>query len=737
MIYRDRIVFMYFVALFLVAIQPRLASSQQTVPTEVRERLDREFAAAHPQPNDLLPDLLLTNLQGQERNLHASNGELVVLVTASYTCPKTRQNWKGLVELKNRFGTRLGIVVVYVVEAHPENDVCPYLGVVDVTDANVRDNILFRQPQSWDERTEIAKQFANQFKIPGSIFVDSIDNLAWRALGKSPNMALLVDKSQRVTFRQGWFDPVKLEVEIQKWFDLHPVDQPSRSRDNSAGSNASGIKGGMGTSGMGVRDNDAEKRDPVLMEVLRKLDSNYPSEWNLVRWLESVNESKLQTFCDRYPSLMNTILTYGAHDHQHSSVLQLIIARGDLAKVKIVLKAGADVNLHVHDSNAMGTAINSGRLEIVDALIKQQADLKAVIDREKVTLLHFAVLQGQPRIASRLVEAGLRPDFLADCALGNLNSVRKTLNEDSSRGLSFDVAGNSPLACAVRCNQPEVVQLLIETNSTYVNSRSRADSPVKLAVGLKETRILKMLLDAGLSADIDQPIFEAIERRSTSHLELLLKAKPNLTASKHGRTALHLVCSTRCPIEMLRLLIEYGADLDVTTIKYSANGCGPTDSVKAGDETALHLASRDLNADYVSLLIEKGAKLEKKDAAAKTALATAILHTFLAAVDWDESAKKVDEGYKTIAALVDGGCNVDCQDSDGNTILASLIYLQNHPSSREVKPLSRLTRLHPPFAIDRDYGYGPPDLDSKLLFGKDQIDTIVQILTNSGKRKTK
>ncbi len=210
-----------FVVMIFCSFRP--AISQGKVDPAARARLDREFAVAHPQPGDYLPTIELTNLYCSDGNTARSDllrystpGDVKLVVTASLTCPKTRQHFPALQQLKKKYGERLGVVVVYVIEAHPEHDLCPYLGVVDVTEANLRDNIRFRQPTTMDDRTSLAKRFAKSYPFSGSVLVDSMDNIAWRTLGKSPNMALLADSEGRVVYSQGWVEPKSLVVEIEK-----------------------------------------------------------------------------------------------------------------------------------------------------------------------------------------------------------------------------------------------------------------------------------------------------------------------------------------------------------------------------------------------------------------------------------------------------------------------------------------------------------------------------------------
>ncbi len=257
--------------------------AQQQVDPAVRARLDREFAEAYPQPGDYLPFCYLPELHTQRHNQtlplnHGASGKARLLVTASLTCPKTRQHFPAIQAWQKKYKQDLGISVVYVLEAHPEIDICPYLGVVDITEANLRDKILYRQPIDMNQRMAMATLFLKRYPIQGSVFVDSMDNVAWRTLGQAPNLALLYDQNGQVIVRQGWFNPETLEPEIEKLIQAG-TDQHADLRREGMGAS---MPGGMG--------NMIERElSPELEVVLKRLNADNPNTVDFVRWLETVD----------------------------------------------------------------------------------------------------------------------------------------------------------------------------------------------------------------------------------------------------------------------------------------------------------------------------------------------------------------------------------------------------------------------------------------------------------------
>ena len=137
-----------------------------------------------------------------------------MIVTSSFTCPKSRSRWPQLAAIEKRYGDKLNVAVVYVIEAHPVGSVCPYKGVEDVTPENRRDGILRQQPKTLEDRLDLALEFKRYLRIDAAIYVDPLDNRAWKAFGAAPNIAFLVDERGIVAARQGWFDGPALQKAI-------------------------------------------------------------------------------------------------------------------------------------------------------------------------------------------------------------------------------------------------------------------------------------------------------------------------------------------------------------------------------------------------------------------------------------------------------------------------------------------------------------------------------------------
>jgi hypothetical protein len=112
-------------------------------------------------------------------------------VTASLTCNVARRQQADLDAIRQKFGDRVAVVVVYTIDAHPKTDVCPYIDKEWVPEDNVKDAVLVRQPTTLEERLKVARDYQQRFSDGATVLADGMDN-AVDALGQAPNLGLLV-----------------------------------------------------------------------------------------------------------------------------------------------------------------------------------------------------------------------------------------------------------------------------------------------------------------------------------------------------------------------------------------------------------------------------------------------------------------------------------------------------------------------------------------------------------------
>lgn len=174
------------------------------------------FDAAGVQPGQPLPRLSLVDLEG--RPVDATDlprGRPLVLVTCSLTCNIARRQARAIADLQRRFGDAVAFAMVYTIDAHPTGDPCPYTGDEWVPPDNGNDGVLVRQPVTLEERRALARRYAEGWAAGVPVFVDTLDNTSWRALGGAPNVGLCVDANGTVVSRNGWCDPAKTAATLE------------------------------------------------------------------------------------------------------------------------------------------------------------------------------------------------------------------------------------------------------------------------------------------------------------------------------------------------------------------------------------------------------------------------------------------------------------------------------------------------------------------------------------------
>ena len=55
--------------------------------------------------------------------------------------------------------------------------------------------------------------------IDATVLVDEIDNPVWCTYGPAPNIAYLIGEDGKIVAKQGWFDGIQMEANIQAYLE--------------------------------------------------------------------------------------------------------------------------------------------------------------------------------------------------------------------------------------------------------------------------------------------------------------------------------------------------------------------------------------------------------------------------------------------------------------------------------------------------------------------------------------
>lgn len=211
-------------------------------PHFTRELLT-EFMTFHdsPAPGDQMPDFDLPTTGGSRVSRTDFIGKQpFLLTTASVTCPMTATADPILRDLHDEFGDRIAFVSLYVVEAHPGDQI--------------------PQPESFEQKLEHAKLLKTRDLLPWPVAVDDIEGSLHRQLDRLPNAAWLVGSDGRVLFRSLWTNARRdLHDALKAVAGGRPVPHPERKSHVEPMLRAAGVS-----------DNVLDLAGPVAKDDVRR-----------------------------------------------------------------------------------------------------------------------------------------------------------------------------------------------------------------------------------------------------------------------------------------------------------------------------------------------------------------------------------------------------------------------------------------------------------------------------------
>jgi hypothetical protein len=165
------------------------------------------------------PDFTLYSEKGKTFNLASElrKGAPVVLITGSYTCDVSRGNMESIKSFERQFGKDAHFFMIYTIDAHPFDVASPYSaeGKIWIAKNNIRDNVKAAQPKTYQQRVDLARKWTSDNSIPFTVLVDTPDNFYWKQFGQAPNMVYIILPSQKVFYKQAWFNKEKLTQQLE------------------------------------------------------------------------------------------------------------------------------------------------------------------------------------------------------------------------------------------------------------------------------------------------------------------------------------------------------------------------------------------------------------------------------------------------------------------------------------------------------------------------------------------
>jgi RNA polymerase sigma factor (sigma-70 family) len=339
------------------------------------------------------------------------------------------------------------------------------------------------------------------------------------------------------------------------------------------------------------------------------------------------DQGQILHYLDLQPGLLDSRGTW------HWTPLIRVAETGKTDLVELFITRGARLSARetLKNGTALHWAARNGHSDVVACLLQQGASANDDQDCHRQGPLGWAVLQGHLEVgtAELLIDHGARPDIFVAVTLDRKKDVEQWLYEqpaavDSRLSIYDEDERQQPLHLAIRHNRHELSTLLMDHHADLHGLTDAGLSPLCLAHLVKNTPAREALEQAHATPDLsallvmgdwhkaqqilngdrsvleDQgpygPLIHALARAGyTDAVRVLLEAgvSPNRPWSRqYDQTPLY-TAALQNQLDTVRLLIDYGADVDVQDALWGA--------------TPLHYAATQGNMDMARLFVEAGA----------------------------------------------------------------------------------------------------------------------------------
>ena len=454
--------------------------------------------------------------------------------------------------------------------------------------------------------------------------------------------------------------------------------------------------------GARINDSNAFKSSPLheasaggYINIVRQLieggaDINQPGRDEMTPLIFALGNSKF--------SVVEKLLNCGADvlkpDVQGRTALHYLATTGTVGSKKILtklLKANLVIDYTTYISRTpLHYAACADNLGMMSMLIDHNADTSAT-DKDGLTCLHFAALEGSLEVANFLIKkVGNvdQQDLLGRAPLHHaLKSVEmvELLLDNNANISAVDKRGVSALHLAAGFGYSEVISLLVSRGMNVDTKDSFSRSPLHYAANTNKTHVMQVLHNHKAcidEKDIDgyTALHFAIENNHKDAVAWLIKSNATIDLpNKLGYTPLHFAVG-RNDIEMVKILCDNKANIEANSNREG--------------KTALHMAAASGWSQGIVELIKRGAVVGGRDRDGKSALHYAVIHNNANAVQilLNYKASVIDKNNNGATALhfaitnnniaiaemlIDNGADINETDILGLTALHVSVVLNN------------------------------------------------------------
>ncbi len=256
---------------------------------------------------------------------------------------------------------------------------------------------------------------------------------------------------------------------------------------------------------------------------------------------------------------------------------------------------------------ALHLSAHEGHMEVVKLLVKNGADVNLHEEFYQLTPLHMAVWKGHTEVAEFLLDNGADPKarekdnetpLYYAATSGNVDTVKFLIDRGANLKDRESAVDNTVLSLAVGQGETEIALFLIEQGADVLYTKENGWTMLHDAAWRGSPEIIALLVDSGIPVDAKTdfgrtPLQNTCMGGNLEGATVLIKKGANVNAEgDEGWTPLYLAIN-RGNREMVPLLLKAGAKVDQRT--------------GSKEQTPLHLAAIKGYGDVCELLLKKGA----------------------------------------------------------------------------------------------------------------------------------
>jgi ankyrin repeat protein len=345
------------------------------------------------------------------------------------------------------------------------------------------------------------------------------------------------------------------------------------------------------------------------------------------------------------------------------SPMTLAATNGSAAMVEKLLNAGADVNTATPGGETvLMTAARTGRTDLAKLLLDHGANVNAGDKVHAQTALMWAVTENHAEMVKLLLARVADINAQTKVTIPKGEYVPAKPGGASGTGIIRQRAlptadgGMTPLLFAVRDGNFEMTRLLLDNGADISRSSGNHTSPLLIALLNGQVGLATYLLDRGADPNAAdtygrEALFAAIDLRNFNH-------------DKYG----DLPTDGKDPMDVVKALLKKGADRNAKTETVPVHGLMQFDAswVNFDGQTSFVRAALSGDIEVMRLLLEYGANPNVATTQGTTALMAASGINWIPGQTYSHSE---DEYVQAVKLCLERGADVNATNSLGFTAM--------------------------------------------------------------------